>query len=290
MGVRVDRPGRRWMDYHTTGAGIGVLAANGKIKRTEATGELETVLSSRFYLADASFLVALMGPHGVTEMLARALESPRWPVFLGRRSCPPAVPVLAGVGRHADLRSALTALPWQPRLKDVDDPPSEWRCVLEANPGDSASEIRHDVPLSFDPPRYGFRYVRQDTLSGVTIGPPLQTPVPRAAANLTRYDVPEWKERRKDRLDHDAHQCVFCRRPAETVHHTTYARANAERREDLRSLCRLCHDAVTMLEGEYGFVTVRVDPLEPHWREFILAKRDEILRRRTLQHPAGRSE
>ena len=53
MGARVDREGERWWDYHTVGAGYGLLTAGGAIKRTASTGEIETLVSRREYLCDA---------------------------------------------------------------------------------------------------------------------------------------------------------------------------------------------------------------------------------------------
>jgi len=42
LGVRVDRPGRLLVDYHTVGGGEGggVMSAEGKIKRNATTKEL----------------------------------------------------------------------------------------------------------------------------------------------------------------------------------------------------------------------------------------------------------
>ncbi len=136
MGVRVDRPGTLLHDYHTTGGAKaadgkpeGMLSADGKHKR-------ETDVSNRVYLADASFLVALQGPEHLIDRAAAALQSPVWPVFLGRKSCPPAVPVFAGTGAYADLVPALT---------DISDPlrqlatrraePVPVRLLLETVPG-----------------------------------------------------------------------------------------------------------------------------------------------------------
>lgn len=132
MGVRVDLPGTLLHDYHTTGGGTfhggeqpewwrdayagGVLSADGKVKRNQATKEPETDVSERFYLADASFLVALQGETCVIKQLAHALQQPVWPIFLGRKSCPPACPVYAGTGDYADLREALIRQPLHPRV------------------------------------------------------------------------------------------------------------------------------------------------------------------------------
>ncbi|HOJ68780.1 MAG TPA: type I-E CRISPR-associated protein Cas5/CasD, partial [Candidatus Hydrogenedentes bacterium] len=81
MAVRVDRPGTRWLDYHTVGAG--------GISRRSAEGGLrhgETMLTLREYLGDASFLVALWGEPALVAQLHAALLNPVWPLYLGRRA------------------------------------------------------------------------------------------------------------------------------------------------------------------------------------------------------------
>jgi len=65
MGVRVDREGKPMRDYHTA---TGVLNAAGKVDANR------TVVSPRFYLADAAFLVGLEGPdRSLLEGIQRAL-------------------------------------------------------------------------------------------------------------------------------------------------------------------------------------------------------------------------
>lgn len=84
MGVRTDRAGIRMTDYHTA---LDVVSSEGKPTK-------EAVVSSRAYLADAAFLVCLEGgDYGLLETIQAALINPRWPLFLGRRSFPPSVPV-----------------------------------------------------------------------------------------------------------------------------------------------------------------------------------------------------
>ncbi len=109
FGVRIDRPGRLLIDYHTVIG--GVLSAEGKIKITATTRERETVVSHRAYLADASFLGALQGPGEVLARAAEALQAPVWPPCLGRRSCPPSAPFFAGIGNFASLEEALQSQP-----------------------------------------------------------------------------------------------------------------------------------------------------------------------------------
>lgn len=131
MGVRVDRPGTRLRDYHTTG---GAKAKDGQPEGTlKADGgkpKRETDVSERFYLADASFLVALRGTAPTVARLAEVLQTPAWPVFLGRKSCPPSVPVFADAGDYDDLELALKG--W-PLPANAAKPPL--RLLIETRPG-----------------------------------------------------------------------------------------------------------------------------------------------------------
>ncbi|UWM49670.1 type I-E CRISPR-associated protein Cas5/CasD [Streptomyces carpaticus] len=101
--VRADRPGVVLTDFHTVGGGLPpsgtVTTAEGK-KRSGGTG---TLVTRRDYLADAAFTVAITGMDNNTQdaetlsRCARALNSPQWPLYLGRRSCAPEGPVLLGL-------------------------------------------------------------------------------------------------------------------------------------------------------------------------------------------------
>ena len=78
--------------------------------------------------------------------------------------------------------------------------------------------------------------------------------------------------------------CILCKSPATTVQHITYRRAGGnETPDDLRSLCRLCHDAVTMIEYGAGMGLDRINPEEKKWREQIIEKRSEIIRFRSIE-------
>ena len=150
--------------------------------------------------------------------------------------------------------------------------------------------IWYDVPLTFDPPSHRPRFVIRRQLQ---VGPdgevrvaeqPAQKFTPRPLRPRADYSNTEYRRRREDRLNFDCHLCIFCKSPATTVQHVTYRRAGGdETPEDLRSLCRLCHDAVTMIEYGLGMGLDRINPEEPRWRETILAKRDEIVRFRSLE-------
>jgi len=292
MGVRIDRPGTRWWDYHTVGAGIGLMTAAGKLK----TGPQGTLITRREYLADAGFLVALQGEPALIDTLAEAVKNPRWTPYLGRKCCPPCRPLWEHPpATFSDVASALTSLPWQPRFKD-DPKPKCLDCLIDWTPTAAQPEapldaqVWYDVPLTFEPPSHRPRFVIQKQLDVGNGGQvhvadqPAQNrtpPPPRPRAN---YNNAEYKRRRAERLQADWGLCVFCKLPATTVQHVTYRRAGGkEEPNDLRSLCRLCHDAVTMIEYGLGMGLDRINPQDPQWRDRIIAKRDEIVRSRSLE-------
>jgi CRISPR system Cascade subunit CasD len=183
LGVRVDRPGRALVDYHTVGGGqppTGVMSAAGVVKRNANTKEPEVVVSRRVYLADASFLAVLGGPPDLLDRLAAALGDPVWPPFLGRKSCPPSVPLLPERLTAGDLDEALTRPPARLRLRPGERPPERLRAVIEVPPGEDADRpglrsVRQDVPLSLVFRRYGPRTVRE---TAVAVAPPSAEPGP----------------------------------------------------------------------------------------------------------------
>lgn len=294
MGVRIDRAGVRWWDYHTIGARYGMLTAEREIKETASTHELETLVSRREYLCDASFLVALRSDDtGLIDKIRSTLGNPKWTFYLGRKCCPPSRPLLEHpAGDFPDLLSALQSVPWRKRMRD-DPIPETVECLLDWQPTPEQPEapidalVWHDVPLTFDPPAHAPRFVIRQRLS---VGPevsiaekPAQGETPRPLRPRADYKNTEYQKARDARLKADYGLCVFCKAPANTVQHITYRRAGGgETNDDLRSLCRLCHDAVTMIEYGLGMGLDRINPEDPEWREEIIRKRQEIIRFRSL--------
>ena len=147
MGVRVDREGVPMRDYQTA---TGVLIA--------ATGRADmerTVISPRYYLSDAVFLVGLEGDRTLLEHIHQALLRPFWPLALGRKSFVPSMPVhLPGGLVNMGLEVALRNWPW---LLEG-EPPQPWRMALE-----DASEgvVRLDQPVApFAERRFGPRFIK----------------------------------------------------------------------------------------------------------------------------------
>ena len=91
LAVRADRPGVREMDYHTIGSGNRLAPVANR-----APSGARTVVTERQYLADAAFL-AVYTPQATSavepEELLAALDRPKRPLYLGRRSCPPAAKI-----------------------------------------------------------------------------------------------------------------------------------------------------------------------------------------------------
>ena len=78
FGVRTDQPGSLLRDF--------------QVERS-LDEKVVMPLSHRYYLSDAVFLVALGGPADKLAELDEALHHPVWPLYLGRRSCPPDLPM-----------------------------------------------------------------------------------------------------------------------------------------------------------------------------------------------------
>lgn len=154
LGVRVDAEGRHKTDYQTAGGThrVGHERSYG-VPRAENPG-LETAQSWRYYLAGASFLVGLEAATPEQEALLAqidvALDAPRWPLSLGRKSYVPGEPVRLpdappqGPGiRSQPLEVALREYPWPEHSAE------RLRVVLETDADDPRAEVREDQPLSF---------------------------------------------------------------------------------------------------------------------------------------------
>lgn len=137
FGVRVDQPGVVLTDFHTA-------HVNGPAK--------PPIITQREYLSDAVFVAGVEGDDALVASLQESLERPRFPLFLGRRSCPVEGRLVLGVSPES-LAAALADVPWQAsghhRRREARQ--VQLRLVMDAPPGVASSDQVHDVPLSFDP-------------------------------------------------------------------------------------------------------------------------------------------
>jgi CRISPR system Cascade subunit CasD len=148
IGVRIEQPGRLERDFQTA---------------RSRDGSESMPLSYRFYLSDAAFLVAVQGDLALLEGLREALRRPVFPLFLGRRSCPPVGRLDHGL-HDGDIGDALADQPWlastwvQKACRSAD---VALDTVVDCPPGESGSDLVRDDPITFDPRHrdYGWRTV-----------------------------------------------------------------------------------------------------------------------------------
>lgn len=148
LAVRADKPGKLLWDYQTiTRNGANLNASTGKPRVMAGTNKKQhhqvmmevktgkqvnairdTIISQCQYLQDASFTVFLTGPEDLLEDCAKALQSPRWQIYLGRKSCPPCAPVFLELAdRYGNLLEAAGQYPLRkgavfPVLCEFDSP------------------------------------------------------------------------------------------------------------------------------------------------------------------------
>ena len=148
FGIRIDREGVYLRDYHT---------AHGKKDK-------DTYITQRYYLSDAVFLAGLESSDtAFLEQLQTALLHPVYPLYLGRRSCPPTMPLVLGI-RDTDLLTALQnetwlLAEWRQRYADADE--RALRIITDTDDAEGAATIR-DLAVSFSPKhrKHTWRYVK----------------------------------------------------------------------------------------------------------------------------------
>lgn len=113
MGVKQYTSGMLMRDYHT----VQMPAAQSKVsyhtRKDELNGPrdtLKTILSSRDYRCDGLWTVAVwLTPEATLTLceLEQALKTPYYPLYLGRKSCPPAAPLAPQRRQCSTLKEAL---------------------------------------------------------------------------------------------------------------------------------------------------------------------------------------
>ena len=147
FGVRIDCQGEYMKDFQITDMGE----------------KLNKNLSSRAYLSDATFLAGLASEdYDLLDTIKRAIHNPKYCIFLGRKACPPTLPLDMGIS-DSDLYTALYSYPWlipewrQKALFGWSDK-IELRIIMESDNG----ALKKDVPISFNSNyrQYGYRNIK----------------------------------------------------------------------------------------------------------------------------------
>lgn len=173
FGVRIDQPGQILIDYHiVTGASHAPLSPSEQRLPT-ADGKLlpaakSTKETRRYYLSDAVFLAVLEGEDAELRALDEALHRPRYPLYLGRRSCPPSRPVRIGMRPDLTLLQSLETVDWQAgaawKRRSRDRSAVELTVFFDDR---TSLETWDDDPIGGEPfaRRFGRRPVRRDHVS-----------------------------------------------------------------------------------------------------------------------------
>jgi CRISPR system Cascade subunit CasD len=178
FGVRIDQPGELLRDFHTAHSFDGKQA----------------FISHRYYLCDAVFVVGLESTDEILlDQIQSALENPRFPLYLGRRACPPSGQIV--LGRESQpLEQALREQAWQAsgwyreRKRKRKSEDASLEMVMDAPFGARGAFTRRDIPLTFNQEhrKYGFRSLCSD-VEAVTVKNPQRTkPI---KANLSHHET-----------------------------------------------------------------------------------------------------
>ncbi|UOR01728.1 type I-E CRISPR-associated protein Cas5/CasD [Leucobacter allii] len=151
FGVRIDQPGEIIRDFQTA---------------RSRDGKESMPLSQRYYLGDAVFLVGVESQgRAELERVQRELRAPAFPLFLGRRSCPPSGPIRTEL-RDGTIEEAFADAVWEAsrrhRLQRRNSARVELETLIDASAGESGTFRVRDIPVSFAPEQrlHSWREVR----------------------------------------------------------------------------------------------------------------------------------
>ncbi len=161
--VRIDQQGGLLKDYHIA------------ITDKEIVEIPQTYVTNRYYLEDALFVVALSGMDELIDTLTKAIKSPYFQPFMGRRSLPVPVDFFLGVSAE-DILDSLRNLPWQAapwykkkkRKQGIGEKISLEVYADEEILKDekiSRSKLRRDIPISFSQKGRQFAFRQEACIS-----------------------------------------------------------------------------------------------------------------------------
>ena len=171
--VRIDQQGGLLKDYHIA------------ITDKEIVEKPQTYVTNRYYLEDALFVVALSGMDELIDTLTKAIKSPYFQPFMGRRSLPVPVDFFLGVSAE-DILDSFRNLPWQAAHWDKKKKRKQGigeKISLEVYADEeilkdekiSRSKLRRDIPISFSQKGRQFAFRQEacisiEVLSGIEKG------------------------------------------------------------------------------------------------------------------------
>lgn len=121
---------RRLQDYHTVQ----------NTRRASGGMNTDSVLTHRTYLTDSAFGILLEGESDILEKIASAVADPKWGIWLGRKTCIPSAPVLAGL--KDTINDALSLLVGEKPLES-------FTRQIEVENFSAGRDSLPDAPISF---------------------------------------------------------------------------------------------------------------------------------------------
>lgn len=176
--VRVDKMGIPLRDYHTTQVSPSKKGRTFFTRTDELKGEnLSTILSTRDYRCDAVYGICLWSkntspPYSLKE-LKQYLKTPKFVLYLGRKSCVLSLPLCPEVVPTDTLKKAFSKLSFDnPFLKRlVPKPDSTVQIYWEDHKKSGFVESEHKIQrrdISLSRRRWQFS-VREENMSTITI-------------------------------------------------------------------------------------------------------------------------
>jgi CRISPR system Cascade subunit CasD len=172
FGIKLEALGSPLRDYHTIQVGVTPRKFQFRSRRQElSANKVDTILSTRHYRCDSLAMVAVEALQGAPydlNALAAALRNPHFSLYLGRKSCPLALPLAPQLVTVANLREAFDSaeLPsvlallnnrkphqvwpnWMDRqMFQPEQARYYWEDGMQAGMQPSFDTWRHDQPLS----------------------------------------------------------------------------------------------------------------------------------------------
>ena len=114
VAVRVDAPGELLRDYHTVQTPTTKRGVHHPTRKSELEAdEINTMLTYRDYRCDASAVLCVWTASEASSidlsLIRRKLREPEFTLYLGRKSCPPALPLEPTIIEAESVRSAFEA-------------------------------------------------------------------------------------------------------------------------------------------------------------------------------------
>lgn len=160
-GVRIDQPGELLVDFHM-------------VHEQTLSKNASAWVTRRHYLADAVFVAGIEADDDKLQLLENALRKPAHPLYLGRRSCPPAGQIVLGI-RQGNLQESLEKLEYQGSDRHLYKMNRQGRQAIveilrDAEPDEDGYMVK-DAPVSFSQihRRYAFRNVVRSQIPLVKI-------------------------------------------------------------------------------------------------------------------------